>query len=103
MSCSTKEPAPPKTTLRAAEKHPRRARPLRSDNSSESAQQFVSVRASVERRKLNHPRLRRKHPGLPRRLAEIEDRLAALDRLKRKYGQVTRRGHRLRRRSIREN
>jgi DNA repair protein RecN (Recombination protein N) len=53
----------------------------------EFAQQFVSIRAIVEDVSSTVRDYAENIQASPERLAEIEDRLAALDRLKRKYGQ----------------
>jgi DNA repair protein RecN (Recombination protein N) len=75
------------TTLRAAEKHLEELAHY-DPKFRESAQQLASARASVEDVSSTVRDYAENIQASPERLAEIEDRLAALDRLKRKYGQT---------------
>ena len=65
---------------------------------AEPVQQLASVRATVGDLAATLRDYAESIDASPERLAEIEDRLALLDRLKRKYGHIPRRGRRLRRR-----
>src|SRR5579862_7020383 len=75
------------TTLRAAEKHLEELAHY-DPQFKEAAQQLASARASVEDVSSTVRDYAENIQASPERLAEIEDRLAALDRLKRKYGQT---------------
>jgi len=75
------------TTLRAAEKHLEELAHY-DPQFKEAAQQLASARASVEDVSATVRDYAENIQASPERLAEIEDRLAALDRLKRKYGQT---------------
>jgi DNA repair protein RecN (Recombination protein N) len=75
------------TTLRAAEKHLEELAQY-DPKFQEAAQQLASARASVEDVSATVRDYAENIQASPERLAEIEDRLAALDRLKRKYGQT---------------
>jgi len=75
------------TTLRAAEKQIAELAHY-DPKFQEAAQQIASVRASVEDVSATVRDYAENIQASPERLAEIEDRLAALDRLKRKYGQT---------------
>jgi DNA repair protein RecN (Recombination protein N) len=75
------------TTLRAAEKHLEELAHY-DPKFQEAAQQLASARASVEDVSTTVRDYAENIQASPERLAEIEDRLAALDRLKRKYGQT---------------
>jgi len=75
------------TTLRAAEKHLEELAHY-DPQFKEAAQQLASARASVEDVSTTVRDYAENIQASPDRLAEIEDRLAALDRLKRKYGQT---------------
>jgi DNA repair protein RecN (Recombination protein N) len=75
------------TTLRAAEKHLEELAHY-DPKFREAAQQLASARAAVEDVSATVRDYAENIQASPERLAEIEDRLAALDRLKRKYGQT---------------
>ena len=75
------------TTLRAAEKHLEELAQY-DPKFQEATQQLASARASVEDVSTTVRDYAENIQASPERLAEIEDRLAALDRLKRKYGQT---------------
>lgn len=75
------------TTLRAAEKQIEELAHY-DPKFHEAAQQLASVRASVEDISATVRDYAENIQASPERLAEIEDRLAALDRMKRKYGQT---------------
>lgn len=75
------------TTLRAAEKQIEELAHY-DPKFQEAAQQLASARAAVEDVSATVRDYAENIQASPERLAEIEDRLAALDRLKRKYGQT---------------